>query len=96
MSLISSKLVMEQGVPCVALADAARALGGTLQVDLARRILTITPGQGGVLNLNPSRLSTSLQPPVVGQKGVLLRMGGSVMFEEFERVLLRPSPLMPL
>jgi len=96
-SLISSKLVMEQGVPCVALADVARALGGTLQVDLQRRILAITLGQSGVLMVNPSRLSTSIRPPAVGQKGVLLRMGGGgVMFEEFEVILLRPSPLMPL
>ncbi len=59
--------------------------------------MTITLGQSGVLMVNQSRLSTSIRPPAVGQKGVLLRMGGGgVMFEEFEVILLRPSPLMPL
>ncbi len=79
------------------LADVARALGGTLQVDLQRRVLSITLGQSGVLKVNASRLSTSIKPPAVGQKGVLLRMGGGgVMFEELEFILLRPNPLMPL
>ena len=32
-----------------------------------------------------------------GQTGVVLRFGGGdVMTEDFERILLRPSPLMPL
>lgn len=96
-SLVSANVVMEQGVPCIPLADVARALGGTLQVDLKKRILTITPGQGGALKLNQSQLSASVRPPAVGQKGVLLRMGGGgVMFDEFELILLRPNPLMPL
>lgn len=100
-SLISRNLVMEQGVPCIPLADVARALGGTLQVDLQRGLLKITPGQAGALKLNPSSpmlvRSDAAAGLAAGQNGVILRLGGGdVMFEEFEFILLRPSPLMPL
>ncbi|MBI4915166.1 MAG: hypothetical protein HY825_04905 [Acidobacteria bacterium] len=100
-SLISRNLVMEQGVPCIPLADLARALGGTLQVDLPGRRLTITPGQGGVLKINPGSpvltRSNVAAGQAAGRTGVMLRLGGGdVMTEDFERILLRPSPLMPL
>ena len=100
-SLISRNLVMEQGVPCIPLADVAKALGGTLHVDLPGRRLTITPGQGGVLKLNPGSSvftrSNVAAGQAAGQTGVVLRFGGGdVMTEDFERILLRPSPLMPL
>lgn len=117
-SLVSSNVVMERGVPCIPLADLARALGGTLQVNLEQRLLVITPGPNGPLKPNPARLTSFAQaqrlrrPPggqerlseaqaaqgqAAGRSAAILRIGGAdVMFEEFEFILLRPNPLMPL
>jgi hypothetical protein len=99
--LISRNLVMEQGVPCIPLADLARALGGTMQVNLQKRLLKLTPGPAGALKLNSSSpvlsKSNAAAAAGAGQTGVILQLNGSqVMFEEFEFILLRPNPLMPL
>ncbi|MFZ5787895.1 MAG: hypothetical protein ACOY3Y_15775 [Acidobacteriota bacterium] len=100
-SLLSANVIMERGVPCIPLADVARALGGTLQVNLERRLLRITPGRAGALKLNPRSPMLSRSDAAAGlaagQTGVILQLNGSqVMFEEFEFILLRPNPLMPL
>lgn len=92
-SLLSANVVMERGVPCIPLADLARALGGTLRVNLEQRLLVITPGPSGLLKANPARLTGFAQaqrlrrPPggqerlseaqAAGQSAAILRIGGA-------------------
>lgn len=94
-SLLSHRVIMEQGVPCIPMADFARALGGTYRTDLNRRLVKITPGTGGQLQLNAARL----RPPTsaAGRPVALLQLNGSaVPIGEYERLMLRTNPLMPL
>lgn len=115
--LISTHLVMEQGVPCIPLVDVARALGGTLHVHLEQRVLVITPGDAGVLAVSPGRFEPPAGTPGYRARGrsgpavrpraghggtanpgaAVLRIGdGEVMIGEYEAIMMRPGPMMPL
>jgi hypothetical protein len=111
-SLLSRQVVMVQGIPCIPLADFAEALGGTVRTDLQNRLIVITPGSGGSLKLNdgptgtfsPALMQKKMKPTEVAggqakasQNTAMLQLGGNKMsIEEYERIMLRPNPMMPL
>jgi hypothetical protein len=94
-SLLSRNIVMRNGKPFVALADLARALGGSGNYNAGERRYRIVPAAGGVLQLNPGALSSfnrDLKNRIGSQNTVMINFGGQdVMIDDAEYVLLRPS-----